>query len=265
MRKSWLVLLVLGACNGSSSTTTPGAPTTATAKGGATLNGVRVGDKLQTVWDKFSGQLCDEDPIDAKAARVVIFGDCKAKDKPGSFAIYITTGAMPVSEQTILAMGFLGAGSTVETVPPAPIGSSLRAANATLGAPQNSLSLRATIATQFAGDVTLLSEGDTVVGAVYGPMPSDRSAERWRVFDQMQRRYGQHPELVNPLVSAEDCEKVLRHSAELFGDDPANVLNTINANGRYDGEIKECQRAGTPAKIACALAAKTTKELRACE
>ncbi len=237
----------------------------ATAKSGATLNGVHVGDKLQTVWDKFSGQLCDEDSIEAKAARVVIFGDCKAKEKPGSFAIYITTGAAPANEQTILAMGFLGTGPTIETVAPAAIGSSLRAANATLGAPQYSMSLRAIIATQFAGDVALLSEGDTVVGAVYGPMPSDRGSERWRVFDQMQRRYGQHPEVLNPLLSVEDCEKALRHSAELFGDDPTNVLNTVKANGRYDGEIKECQRSGTPAKLACVLAAKTTKELRACE
>lgn len=227
---------------------------------GPTLNGVRVGDTLQLVWDKRSDQLCDEDSIENQTARLVIFGDCRS-GAPSGFAIYITTGGTPESAQTILAMGFLGTGPAVETVPPVALGSSLRGVNETLGSPQATFSLRSITATLFAGDVALLSEGETIVGSVFGPMPTDHRSERWRVFEQVQRRYGQHPAVVNAQVSASDCEKLLTHTAALYN----QSTNLVKTGKTKDAEIKECQRHGTPEALACAFAAKTLAELRACK
>jgi hypothetical protein len=158
------------------------------------INNAALGDSFRATWERFSSNICDEDPMEGRTLRVIIVGQCKDDDKTAnaSFAIYITPYVKDDFSQPIVAMGFLGSDPklTANNLPPL-FGKPVDVAVSTLGNKTSTMALRTLTVDMFANNTYVLSDNQTIIGIVVGNMPIDPTAERWGVFDQIYRRYSQ--------------------------------------------------------------------------
>jgi hypothetical protein len=240
-------------------------PAPAAAKLPTTFDGFALGDSFAEVIARAPyDQPCDDDPIEDRRARAMVYGgrSCRGNAFPGGTSVVFIIDHADGDDfaRPIRAFGWMGPYYDDKVKLPAKYGDPTSAA-AALGKPVASFDLRALHVDQFRG-ITVLSDHGTIVGFAFGELPPDPERERWRTFDQMYRRYTPRPG--RPDITAADCLAVLRHAAQLGGDDPDELERRLRERGRLEREIDECRAEATPAKIKCALAATTYEALEQC-
>ncbi len=167
---------------------------------------------------------CDDDPIEDRRARAMVYGGrpCRNGAFPGETSVVFIIDHADGDDfaRPIRAFGWMGPYYDDKVKLPVTYGAPVSAAAAAFGKPAASFDLRALHVDQFRG-VTVLSDGGIVVGFAFGELPPDPERERWRTFDQMYRRYTPRPAQRSGKhgVSAADCLAVLRHVAQLGGED----------------------------------------------
>jgi hypothetical protein len=143
-------------------------------------------------------QPCDNDPIDKKARRFMVYGaqPCRERTFPeNTTALFYIRYADTADkyDQPIEAFAWLGGGYfTSRSDFPVRAGQPAIAAAEALGAPLKTFSVerKARLTVQrHPGDVWSIAEEGTLVGFVAGPMPEDPESEQWRGLMQMFERY----------------------------------------------------------------------------
>lgn len=148
-------------------------------------------------------QPCDNDPIDNKARRFMVYGarPCRERTFPENTTVlfYIKyTDTRDDYNQPIEAFGWLGGNYFASRSDfPVRTGQPSSAVNEALGAPLKTFSVerkkaRVTVQ-QHPGDVWSVVEDGIAVGFVVGPMPQDPESEQWRGLMQMFERYTKAP------------------------------------------------------------------------
>lgn len=143
-------------------------------------------------------QPCDNDPIDNKARRFMVYGarPCRERTFPENTTVlfYLKYTDTPDKyNQPIEAFGWLGGDYFASRSDfPARTGQPVSSANEALGAPLKAFTVerKARVTVQrHPGDVWSIAEDGTLVGFVAGPMPEDPESEQWRGLMQMYERY----------------------------------------------------------------------------
>jgi hypothetical protein len=145
-------------------------------------------------------QPCDNDPIDGKARRFMVYGaqPCRERSFPENTTVlfYIKYAETPDKyDQAIEAFAWLATGASYfasRSDFPVQTGQPASAAGEALGAPVKTFTVerKARVTVQrHPGDVWSIAESDTLVGFVVGPMPEDPESEQWRGLMQMFERY----------------------------------------------------------------------------
>jgi len=141
---------------------------------------------------------CDNDPIDKKARRFMVYGALPCRDltfpDQTTVMFYLKFSDKGRYSQPIEAFAFLHGSyfndKTDFFIKP---GDKLEDARARLGAIIKNFQIKRKEYTldviQSAGDVYILHTGGKVVGLVIGPMPEDPENEQWRGLMQMYQRY----------------------------------------------------------------------------
>jgi hypothetical protein len=258
-------LLLLAACGGAPTSTPTSLPPKANGMP-ASWDGFMLGDVYGTQvmahvpYDK----PCDDDPIEDKAARAMVYGGrpCHKVTFPNdtSVVFIIDYAERRNFDTKIRVFGWLGPDDKVKM--PIKRGEPPQRAIDVLGPPVASFDLRVLHADVWK-DTAVFSDRGQIVGFAFGELPPDPNLERWRVFDQMYRRFTPRPN--SGKISDADCLKVLRHATQLGGEDPDAWEKKARDENRLDKEIAECQELGTPEGVACALAAQTIEDVMKCE
>jgi len=278
MRTLWLVALLAACTPATPPPTAPSSTPSTTASSRPPSNqverapaaasprlfdGFSLGDPFARVLARAPyDQRCDDDPIDGQY-RVMVYAarPCRGRTFPdGTSVVFILD-----RDHTIRAFGWLGGSYYQGKVAlPLEISDSVARATAVYGKPFASFDLRSLHVDRFAGSVAVLSEGQTIVGFVFGAMPDDPAVERWSVFDQMYRRYTPRPAPSTAAVSAADCMTLMEHIAHVRGTDPKDAQQALDRGDRDDW-ISSCRWKMTPQSAACIHAASTPGELDRCE
>lgn len=177
----------------------------AQARGGARryrFDGFRLGDDYARLMKRAPySQPCDNDPIDKRARRAMVYGalPCGGHTFPEqtSVLLYLRMNApgQPKYAQPIEAIIWLhGQYFRKRSTFPIHPGDPLAKARRIFGAPVGTLQLRgkripALTVHRFRGDVAVLTEGTLVRGVAVGALPRDPDSEQWRAILQMLRRY----------------------------------------------------------------------------
>lgn len=148
-------------------------------------------------------QPCDDDPIDKRARRFMVYGakPCRERTFPEAttvmFYLRYKDGAGEL-EQPIEAFGWLGGnyfGSRSDF--PLRVGESAERATEVLGSPTQSFELSRkesrVLVQGHPGDIYVIVDGGRLAGFVVGPMPDDADNEQWRGLMQMYQRYTDSP------------------------------------------------------------------------
>lgn len=141
---------------------------------------------------------CDNDPIDKKARRFMVYGalPCRERTFPEATTVlfYLRYAEPDRYEQPIVAFAWLG-GNYFATRSNFPLrtGQPVSAAAEKLGAPQSKFQLErkgiVLSVHHHRGDVWTISDKNVLVGFVVGPMPEEAENEQWRALLQMYGRY----------------------------------------------------------------------------
>ncbi|MBX3157884.1 MAG: hypothetical protein KF773_18085 [Deltaproteobacteria bacterium] len=231
-------------------------------------DGFTLGDRYASVVMKNAPYAtpCDDDPIEKRGARAMVYGGrpCRNLTFPNDTSVVFILEYRPREDYDapIRAFGWLGPYYDDKVVMPIKRGEPPARAHEVLGPPLASFDLKVLHADVWK-DTAVFSDRGQIVGFAFGELPPDPNLERWRVFDQMYRRYTPRPR--TGTVDEADCLSVLRHAATLAGEDPDAMVQRLRAEDLLDREVAECRDAATPDGIACALAATTGDELAACE
>lgn len=146
---------------------------------------------------------CDDDPIDHKARRFMVYGALPCRDRTfpeaTTVAFYLRFAEGPTQfNQPIEAFAWLGGGYfSTRSDFPLRTGAPASDAAETLGPPLKTFSLQrrksAITVQRHEGDISVLIDDGKLVGFVVGPMPDDPESEQWRGLMQMYDRYTDHP------------------------------------------------------------------------
>lgn len=142
---------------------------------------------------------CDNDPIDRKARRFMVYGatPCRGRAFPEAttvvFFLRFADGPEEYN-QPIEAFAWLGGGYfSSRSDFPARIGQRLAEVNEALGTPLGTFDLgkrgESLTVQQHPGDTYSILRDDVAVGFVAGSMPEDPENEQWRALLQMYERY----------------------------------------------------------------------------
>ena len=143
-------------------------------------------------------QPCDNDPIDNKTRRFMVYGaePCRDKTFPDKTTVmfYLKFSEKDRYAQPIEAFAYLhGSYFDDKTNFFITIGDKLEDARARINAIVKNFQIKrkkyVLDVIQSAGDVYVLHNGKVVVGLVIGPMPEDPENEQWRGLMQMYQRY----------------------------------------------------------------------------
>jgi hypothetical protein len=165
-----------------------------------TFDGFRLGDEYAAkVMSRAPyDQPCDDDPIDNKARRFMVYGALPCRDRtfPDQTTVmfYLRHSEEKPLQQPILAFAYLhGSYFDARTDFPLKPGVALDRARQVLGAAGASFPIarkRTTLTVHpFPGDIYVVAKEAKVVGFVLGPMPTDPKSEQWRGLMQMYDRY----------------------------------------------------------------------------
>ena len=141
---------------------------------------------------------CDNDPIDKKKRRFMVYGAlaCRNRTFPQQTTVmfYLRHSKTARYDQPILAFAYLhGSYFNKKTNFPLKPGEPLSKAKRYFNKPAKTFTiarkrLRLTVHAYPAG-IHILAKGTTIVGFVFGEMPSDANNEQWRGLMQMYQRY----------------------------------------------------------------------------
>ncbi len=143
-------------------------------------------------------QPCDNDPIDHRNRRFMVYGALPCRDRTfphqTTVMFYLKYAEEDRYSQPIEAFAYLhGSYFNDKTEFPLKPGESLKKAASVLGAELGSFEIRrkkfALTVHRFRGNIHVLCSGETIVGFVFGAMPSDPENEQWRGLMQMYQRY----------------------------------------------------------------------------
>jgi len=171
------------------------------------FDGFKLGDKYgSTIMNRTPyTQPCDNDPIDNKTRRFMVYGGLKCRrgvfPEETSVMLYLTYRKNDRYDQPVEAFAWLG-GKYFNTRSnfPAKIAMSLTEVRKLFGKPTGTMHIRRSkrggnillVAIKFKGDVYAIinvKAPDVVIGYVVGSMPEDPMNEQWRGLHQMYRRY----------------------------------------------------------------------------
>jgi hypothetical protein len=183
-------------------TTTASAPAAGTWRGAAAavFDGFRLGSRYGSevmTRDPYK-QPCDDDPIDGKRRRFMVYGarPCRDRTFPEGTTVgfYLAYADSKSFDEPIEAFMWLG-GNYFATRSDFPLKTGLPAAAAAdaLGAVTATFKVgeedKALTVQKHPGDTYSVVEGGALVGFVIGPMPGDPENEQWRALHQMYFRY----------------------------------------------------------------------------
>lgn len=180
------------------------APRTARGAAAYTFDGFRLGTPYASVASRAPyDKPCDDDPIDKRARRFMVYAAKPCKDltfpeaTSALFCIAYAEGR-EMLDQPIVAFGWLG-GRYFDERCDFPLRTGERASRVAevLGAPTSSFAVErndtALRVQGHAGDLWAIVDGDVLAGFVVGPMPRDPESEQWRGLVQMYVRYTTRP------------------------------------------------------------------------
>jgi hypothetical protein len=193
-------LLLASALLGALIAANPGAATPPKRAADFTFDGFRLGDEYAAkVMSRAPyDQPCDDDPIDKKARRFMVYGALPCRDRtfPDKTTVmfYLRFSEEKPLQQPIEAFAWLyGSYFNSRTDFPLKPGTPLARARQAFGKPGATFDIerkRTKLTVHpFAGDVYVVAKGDRIVGFVVGPMPTDPGSEQWRGLMQMYVRY----------------------------------------------------------------------------
>lgn len=189
-----------------------------------TMDGFKLGDRFGQVMKRPPyDQPCDNDPIDDRARRFMVYGalPCRERSFPEgtTVAFYIRYSDADRYAQPIEAFAWLG-GDYFATRSDFPLktGVDRARADAALGESDELFELRRSdhrlVVRGHPGPIYSLADGETIVGYVLGPMPADGDNEQWRGLMQMYVRYTLPPQKERPAgKDIPACCTALRMSA----------------------------------------------------
>jgi hypothetical protein len=197
MPRILLVTFVLGV-TALAATAAPTAPRRRAAD--YTFDGFKLGDEYAAKVMRRApyDQPCDDDPIDKRARRFMVYGALPCRDRtfPDKTTVmfYLRFAEEKPLQQPIQAFAYLyGSYFDSRTDFPLKPGTSLDQARKALGKAGPSFTIerkRTTLTVHpFSGDVYVVARGEKAVGFVLGPMPADPQSEQWRGLMQMYVRY----------------------------------------------------------------------------
>jgi hypothetical protein len=179
---------------------TPGGAAPPKRAASYTFDGFKLGDEYAAkVMSRAPyDQPCDDDPIDKKARRFMVYGALPCRDRafPDQTTVmfYLRFSEEKPLQQPIQAFAYLyGSYFNSRTDFPLKPGTTLDRAVKVLGTAGATFEIerkrtRLTVH-PFPGDVYAVAKGPKVVGFVLGPMPADPGSEQWRGLMQMYVRY----------------------------------------------------------------------------
>jgi hypothetical protein len=191
------------------------APTTTQApvaapNGEYTFDGFELGTNFATVMARAPyDKPCDNDPVAKKSRRMMLYGSkpCRGNSFPEKTAVIFLLAFSEQDKyaQPIEALVWMGGsyyekrsnfaaktGSTVADVESklGPSAKELTVEDGNLGRHGRRTNEGVTLTIrQHPKQVRSISDGDTVIGFVVGPMPDDAQNEQWRMIAQIYRRY----------------------------------------------------------------------------
>jgi hypothetical protein len=266
--KVLLACLAVAACSGASKPSPTALPPARPDGMPSSWDGFTLGDNYGTKVKANApyNTPCDDDPIEQKAARAMVYGGrpCHKVTFPNdtSVVFIIDYAARDNYDTAIRAFGWLGPYYDDKVKLPIKRGEPPDRAIEVLGPPIASFDLRVLHADVWK-DTAVFSDRGQIVGFAFGELPPDPNLERWRVFDQMYRRFTPRPN--SGTVTDDDCLKVLRHAAQVMGEDPDAMEKRLRDENRLERELTECRGEASADGIACALAATTVEQLQKCE
>lgn len=157
---------------------------------------------------------CDDDPIDGKKARFMVFGalPCRKMTFPQQTTVmfYLHFAEDAALDQTIKAFGYMG-GDYYKTRSDFPLspGEPFVKAVTIFGPEKTSFLLKRKkfqlTVHSFPGDIYVLEHEQVIVGLVLGAMPDSAENEQWRGLMQMYHRYTPKPKVHLTCKQDEDC------------------------------------------------------------
>jgi hypothetical protein len=178
----------------------PGGAAPPKRAGDYTFDGFKLGDEYAAKVMRRApyDQPCDDDPIDKKARRFMVYGALPCRDRtfPDQTTVmfYLRYSEDKPLQQPIQAFAYLyGSYFNSRTDFPLKPGTTLDRARQALGkaGPTFTIARKRDSLTvhPFPGDVYVVAKDAKVVGFVLGPMPADPQSEQWRGLMQMYVRY----------------------------------------------------------------------------
>lgn len=194
------ILLPFGALLLALVVATPGGAAPTKRAADYTFDGFKLGDEYaaKVMSRPPYDQPCDDDPIDKRARRFMVYGALPCRDRtfPDKTTVmfYLRYSAARPLQQPIEAFAYLhGSYFDSRTDFPLKSGTTVERAQKALGkaGPSFAIARKDTTLTvhPFPGDVYVVARGPKVVGFVLGPMPADPQSEQWRGLMQMYVRY----------------------------------------------------------------------------